>query len=62
MDKSLRTIAKELGISPSYLSNIINGKKGCTKELMEKIKKYYPNLDFYNFVEPRYKVRLEENR
>lgn len=59
---SLRKVAKELEISPSYLSDIINGKKGCIKELMEKIKEYYPNLDFYNFIEPRYKVRLEENR
>lgn len=57
MKKSLREIAKELEISPSYLSNILNEKKGCSKELMNKIKKYYPNLDFYNFIEPRYKVK-----
>lgn len=58
---SLRSIAKELGISPSYLSDILNGKKGCSEELMNKIKIYYKSLEFYNFVEPRYKV-VKENK
>lgn len=59
MEKSLRNIAKELNISPSYLSDILNGNKGCSEELMLKIKKYYPKLDFYNFIKPRYKVRKD---
>ena len=41
---------------------MMNKYSSSPKELMEKIKEYYPNLDFYNFVEPRYKVKLEENR
>lgn len=56
MKLSLRQVAKELNISISYLSDILNGKKGCDKELMNKIKEYYPNLEFYIFTKPRYKV------
>ena len=33
MKKSLREIAKELEISPSYLSNILNEKKVVRKNL-----------------------------
>ena len=40
--KSLRQVAKELNISISYLSDILNGKKGCNEKLMNKIKEYYP--------------------
>lgn len=54
--KSLREISKELNISCSYLSDILNGKKGCDEELMNKIKEYYPKLEFYIFTKPRYKV------
>ena len=57
--KSNNSIAKDLGISKSYLSDILKGKKGCSEELMIKIKKYYPTLKFYNFVKPRYKVEVE---
>ncbi|MBE6152679.1 MAG: helix-turn-helix transcriptional regulator [Firmicutes bacterium] len=56
MNKSLRQIAKELNISVSYLSDILNGKRGCNEELMNKIKEYYSNLEFYIFTKPRYKV------
>ena len=56
MKVSLRQVAKELNISVSYLSDILNGKKGCNEELMNKIKEYYPNLEFYIFTKPRYKV------
>lgn len=59
MDKSLRKVAQELNISSGYLSDILNGKKGCSKDLMEKIKEYYSNLEFYIFNEPRYKVRCK---
>ena len=54
--KSLRQIANELKISPGYLSDILKGKKGCSEDLMYKIKMYYPQLDFYVFTKPRYKV------
>ena len=56
MNKSLSEIAKELGISKSYLSEILNGKKGCSEELMNKLKEYYPTLKFYVFTKPRFKV------
>lgn len=54
--KTLRQIANELKISPSYLSDILKGKKGCSEDLMYKIKMYYPHLVFYVFTKPRYKV------
>ena len=54
-------IARELGISKSYLSYILRGKKGCSENLMIKIKKYYPELKFYNFTKPRYKVEVITN-
>jgi transcriptional regulator with XRE-family HTH domain len=54
--KSLRQIARELKISPSYLSDILKGKIGCSEDLMNKIKEYYPQLEFYVFTKPRYKV------
>lgn len=56
MNKSQNEIAKELGISKTYLSEILNGKKGCSEELMYKIKEYYPTLEFYIFTKPRFKV------
>lgn len=54
--KTLRQIANEIKISPSYLSDILKGKKGCSEDLMYKIKMYYPQLEFYVFTKPRYKV------
>ena len=30
--------------------------KNAYEELMNKIKEYYPNLEFYIFTKPRYKV------
>ena len=56
MKLSLRQVAKELNISISYLSDILNSKKGCNEELMNKIKEYYQNLEFYIFTKPRYIV------
>ena len=56
MNKSLSKIAKELGISKTYLSEILSGKKGCSEELMYKIQEYYPTLEFYIFTKPRFKV------
>ena len=57
MKKSQNQIARELGISNTYLSEILHSKKGCNEELMNKIKQYYPNLKFYVFIKPRYKVK-----
>lgn len=57
---NLTSISKQLGISKGYLSDIINGKKGCSKELMKEIKKYYSNLEFYIFTKPRYKVKRSD--
>lgn len=55
--KSQNEIAKEIGISKSYLSDILNGKKGCAHWLMQEILKYYPNLkNNFKLLNPRYKV------
>ncbi len=35
--KSLRTIAKELGVSPAYLSQIKNGKKKPSSKVLTKL-------------------------
>ena len=49
-------IAKELGISKNYLSNILNGKRGCDILLKNKLLKYYPNLNF-KLLNPRFIVK-----
>lgn len=53
--KTQNQIAKELGISKNYLSNILNGKRGCNSKLMERILTYYPDLKFV-ILNPRWKV------
>ena len=60
--KSQSEIAKEIGISRSYLSEILRGKKGCPYWLMVEILKYYPNLrnNFY-LLNPRYILRERED-
>jgi transcriptional regulator with XRE-family HTH domain len=35
--KSLRTIAKELGVNASYLSQIMNGKRPASKKVLSKL-------------------------
>ncbi len=37
MSKSLRQIAKEMEISPSYLSMILSGQRKCPPEFIEKL-------------------------
>jgi len=37
MSKSLRQTAKEMAISPSYLSMILSGQRKCPPEIMEKL-------------------------
>ena len=36
-EKSLRQLARELGVSASYLSQVKNGKKKLSKDLLSKI-------------------------
>jgi transcriptional regulator with XRE-family HTH domain len=45
--KSLRQLAKEIAISPSYLSMILNGQRKCPPELINKLQ---PILGVHNFV------------
>ena len=55
MNKTQNEISKEIGISKSYLSEILSGKKGCSHWLMEEILKYYPNLkEDFKLLNPRY--------
>lgn len=60
MNKSQNEIAKEIGISKSYLSDILNGKKGCNAIIKEKILKFYPALKF-KILNPRYLVEKVES-
>lgn len=41
----LKEVAKELNVSPQYISAIITGKNRCTKEIADKLKEYY-KVDF----------------
>jgi transcriptional regulator with XRE-family HTH domain len=52
---SQNEIAKKLGISKSYLSSILNGKRGCSETLKNELIKYYPDLKF-KILKPRYTV------
>jgi len=42
--KSLRQLAKELGVSPSYLSQVKNGKRPPSKKLLSKSETIYDGL------------------
>ena len=42
--KSLRQLAKELGVSPSYLSQVKNGKRPPSKKLLSKTETIYDGL------------------
>jgi transcriptional regulator with XRE-family HTH domain len=52
-------VAKECGWSKNYISEILSGKKGCNKETMEIIKKYYPELKWKEKVKIRYYTSWE---
>ena len=52
---SQNEIAKKIGVSKSYLSSILNGKRGCSETLKNELLKYYPDLKF-KILKPRYKV------
>lgn len=53
--ESQNKIAGKIGISRSYLSEILRGVKGCNKEVMNNILFYYPDLKF-KLLNPRYIV------
>lgn len=55
---NLKENAKELGISITYLWEILRGRKGCNEELMLKMIKKYPELDF-TLLNPRYILRKD---
>ena len=42
--KSLRQLAKELGVSPSYLSQVKNGKRPPSKKLLSKSETIHDGL------------------
>ena len=48
--------AKRYGIASSYCYDIFNGNKGCSEELMLKIKKDYPEMEFV-LLHPRWILR-----
>lgn len=56
---SQREEAKTLGISASYLNEILNGKKGCDEQLMLNIKTLHPDLEF-TLLNPRYILRTNQ--
>ena len=58
---TLREESKELGISASYLFDILHGYKGCSEELMLNIKHIHPELDF-TLLNPRYKLRKASDK
>ena len=39
--KKQNETAKELGVSASYISAVLKGKKSCTKEIAQKLTKQY---------------------
>ena len=46
-------VAKKLGISRTYLCDILKGRRGCSQELRRKLYCFYPNLNF-KLLNPRY--------
>lgn len=63
MNKTLKEISKEIGISTSYLSDILRGKKGCSYVIMQRVLKYYSNLKETDFriLNPRYILREKKD-
>lgn len=61
MKRNLKENADILGISKSYLSQIINGKRGCDEKLMLNIKTLYPELNF-TLLNPRYILRKDDDK
>ncbi|UCC15961.1 MAG: helix-turn-helix transcriptional regulator [Dehalococcoidales bacterium] len=63
--KSLRQLAKELGVSPSYLSQVKNGKRPPSKKLLSKSETIYDGLQLrpvsFSQVIKRCRYRLISN-
>lgn len=39
--KKQKEVAKELNVSPQYISLILLGKKSCNERMMKKLNEYY---------------------
>lgn len=39
--KKQKEVAKELNVSPAYISAVLLGKKSCNERIMEKLNEYY---------------------
>ena len=42
-----KIMAMQIGISPSYLSLVLSGKKEISRPLAEKLSTLFPNKDFF---------------
>ena len=56
----VKDLVKLLGISRSYASDILKGKKGISAENRNKIKEVYPDIMFVMSNKPRYKIVLDK--
>lgn len=54
-----REEAKMLGISVSYLSEILRGTKGCDENLMLNLELLHPDIEF-TILNPRYILRKNQ--
>lgn len=39
--KKQKEVAKELNVSPAYISAVLLGKKSCNERIMKKLNEYY---------------------
>ena len=61
--KTLEEVSEAVGISPSYLSKIENGRANISYEILERLSEYYNQNILYFFEEetnPRKKIAKEE--
>ncbi len=56
----VKDLAELLGISKSYASDILKGKKGISGENRSKILEIYPDVRFVMSNKPRYKIVLDK--
>ena len=54
-------VAEELGVSKSYISAILKGKKSCSEKTMRNLKTAYPDLEFVLY-KPHYIVKPKEHK
>jgi len=55
-NKSLRQLAKEIGVSVSYLSQVKNGKRPASQKVLSNIKQN--EVHFLNPIQVRYQAAL----